>query len=112
MFGKKGSLIVALSTMFAGLKGSAIKPKSLHVPRMGNQPSFGRGGNTKRVNKSNVHDQKWDFRRRAGKGCGYFVNRTTGEERRFKIANPVSTKNKPVRCLSVAAQHHFGLECY
>ena len=106
---------VMLASMFAGLSNISenVKNALIKVPsafRGDTSSNHSRGGNTKRVNKNRTADHKWDFKQRASAGLGLFKNRTTGEERVFKIANPESTPRNPVRELSVIAQKHFGSE--
>ncbi len=99
--------LLALGTMFAGLTAPNVTPAPIF--NYGAGETKGRINRTRKVNKDNVHKQKWDFRERTSQGMGYFVNRTTGQWREFKIANPVSTKDNPVRELSRFAQRHFGI---
>lgn len=113
---QRGGVMVALASIFAGM-GNSIATSANKLTN-----AFGFGGatgsntrsraSTKYVNTRNVHKQKWDFNCRvnnAANGLGYFTNRTTGEQRIFKIANPKHSKTNPVRELSKSAQTYFGV---
>ena len=98
------NILTSIMSLFAGLDSS----NNITVPVFhGVGKSKGRISKTRNVNKNG--NQKWDFRHRTGNGFGVFCNRTTGEYKTFKIANPKSTKRDPLRELSSKAQVHFGL---
>lgn len=107
------STMIALSAMFAGLTFNPRERVDKFHGAFGEDKMGQRSRNRCRSRYYNRHDkasQKWDFQYRSNTaGCGYFKNRTTGEVKHLRIANPQSTKTDPVRELSLAAKNHFAL---
>lgn len=104
---------VLLAGMFAGLSNVSSRVAEalakIPTPFIGSS-GVSKGGNTKRVNRDNESNHKWDFIQRDKKiGYGVFKNRTTGETSVKKIAQPKTGKPYYQRPLTVAAQKHFGL---
>lgn len=107
----KSLLVASLGQMFAGLGGkmSNAVANMLKADMVHENPNSRKCGGSRWNNKSNVSNHKWDLHHSHGDGYGTFKNRTTGEFRKFKIANPVNKHPHYKRELSVSAQVYFGL---